>query len=85
MDFETVLVNIRDGVGIITLNRPKAMNALNLQLTSELGQAVDALEANAEVRCILLTGGDQVFAAGADIKEMKEHNFASCTHWTSLM
>ncbi|SIQ25952.1 enoyl-CoA hydratase-related protein [Marinobacterium stanieri] len=77
MNFETVLVEVRDAVGIVTLNRPKAMNALNLQLTSELGQAIDALEADENVRCILLTGGDQVFAAGADIKEMKEHNFAS--------
>ena len=77
MEFETVLVEVRDGVGIVTLNRPKALNALNLQLTSELGQAIDALEADDNVRCIMLTGGEQVFAAGADIKEMKEHNFAS--------
>lgn len=77
MEFETVRVEVREGVGMLTLNRPEAMNALNLQLTSELGQAIDALEADEDVRCILLTGGEKVFAAGADIKEMKAHDFAS--------
>lgn len=75
MSYETLNVEINEGVGVITLNRPQAMNALSLQLTQELGQAVDALESDQDVGCILLTGGDKVFAAGADIKEMKELDF----------
>ncbi len=75
MSYETILVEVRQGVGIITLNRPKVMNALNKTLTFEVGQAVDALEKDEEVGCIIITGGDQVFAAGADIKEMKDLSF----------
>lgn len=72
MSYQTIQVEIKEAVGIITLNRPKAMNALNKTLTAELGRAVDALEQNEQVGCMILTGGEQVFAAGADIKEMKE-------------
>lgn len=75
MNFETIMVAVNDGVGTITLNRPKAMNALNKTLTHELGEAVDALEKDATIGCIVITGGEQVFAAGADIKEMKELTF----------
>lgn len=75
MSYESILVDIKDGVGTITLNRPKAMNALNVTLTSEVGEAVDMLEKDESVGCIVLTGGDQVFAAGADIKEMKDQAF----------
>lgn len=75
MSYECILVDINDGVGTITLNRPKVMNALNVTLTREVGEAVDTLEADAAVGCIVLTGGDKVFAAGADIKEMKDQAF----------
>lgn len=75
MSYEMIKVEIESGVGTVTLNRPEAMNALNVQLTSELGDAIESLDANADVRCIVLTGGDKVFAAGADIKEMKEKTF----------
>ncbi|MGB0468264.1 MAG: enoyl-CoA hydratase-related protein [Pontibacterium sp.] len=75
MSYECILVDVKDAVGIITLNRPKAMNALNVTLTREVGEAVDALEADETVGCILITGGEQVFAAGADIKEMKDQTF----------
>ncbi|WP_372836471.1 enoyl-CoA hydratase-related protein [Pontibacterium sp.] len=75
MSYECILVDVKDGVGTITLNRPKVMNALNVTLTREVGEAIDALEADDAVGCILLTGGDQVFAAGADIKEMKDQSF----------
>lgn len=75
MTYETLLVEIADGVGVITLDRPKVMNALNQTLTRELGEAVDVLEADQAIGCIVLTGGDQVFAAGADIKEMKDLSF----------
>lgn len=75
MSYEMITVEIASGVGTVTLNRPQAMNALNVQLTSELGEAIDTLDRDAQVRCIVLTGGDKVFAAGADIKEMKDQAF----------
>jgi enoyl-CoA hydratase len=75
MNFKTILVEVREGVGTITLNRPKVMNALNQMLTREVGEAIDALEKKEEVGCIILTGGDKVFAAGADINEMKDLDF----------
>jgi len=68
--YETILVERRGAVGLVTLNRPKALNALNAALVAELGAALDAFEADEEVGAILLSGSDKAFAAGADIKEM---------------
>ncbi|MBC3953471.1 enoyl-CoA hydratase [Pseudomonas triticifolii] len=70
MLYETLLIEIRDKIALITLNRPKALNALNAQLIDELNHALDAVEADGSVGCIVLTGSDKAFAAGADIKEM---------------
>ena len=70
MAYENILVEKRGRVGLVTLNRPKALNALNAALIGELGQALDAFEADDGVGCIVLTGGEKAFAAGADIKEM---------------
>ncbi len=70
MAFETLLVETRGRVGVITLNRPKALNALNATLIRELGQALDAFEADADIGAVVLTGSERAFAAGADIKEM---------------
>ena len=72
MSYETILLDVQGRVGLITLNRPSALNALNAQLISELNQALDSLEANPEIGCIVLTGSKKAFAAGADIKEMAE-------------
>ncbi|VVO35225.1 enoyl-CoA hydratase [Pseudomonas fluorescens] len=72
MSYETILLEIHGRVGLITLNRPQALNALNAQIVSELNQALDGLEANPEIGCIVLTGSKKAFAAGADIKEMAE-------------
>jgi enoyl-CoA hydratase len=72
MSYETILLEVQGRVGLITLNRPQALNALNAQLVSELNQALDGLEANPEIGCIVLTGSKKAFAAGADIKEMAE-------------
>lgn len=72
MSFETILLDIRDKVGLITLNRPQALNALNAQIVRELNQALDQLEADPNIGCIVLTGSEKAFAAGADIKEMAE-------------
>ena len=72
MSYETILLEIHGRVGLITLNRPQALNALNAQIVSELNQALDGLEANPEIGCIVLTGSKKAFAAGADIKEMAD-------------
>ncbi|MBX9407223.1 enoyl-CoA hydratase [Pseudomonas baetica] len=72
MTYETILLEIHGRVGLITLNRPQALNALNAQLVSEVNHALDGLEADANIGCIVLTGSKKAFAAGADIKEMAE-------------
>lgn len=75
MAYETILVDIEDHVALITLNRPKALNALNAQLLTELGQALAAADKDKNVRAIIITGSEKAFAAGADIKEMSEQSF----------
>src|SRR5579883_2109475 len=68
--YHNILVERRGAVGIITLNRPQALNALSAALIAELGAALDAFEAEEAIGAIVLTGGDKAFAAGADVKEM---------------
>ena len=75
MAFETVLFEKRGKVGLITFNRPQALNALNAQLISEMNEALDACEADEEIGAVVLTGSEKAFAAGADIKEMKDKSF----------
>src|SRR5438270_6781790 len=72
MSYENILVETRGRVGVIRLNRPQALNALNSALNAELAQAIAAFDADAGVGCILLTGSEKAFAAGADIKEMAD-------------
>jgi enoyl-CoA hydratase len=73
MSYENILVEIRDTVAVVTLNRPKVLNALNAATLRELGAAVGELASNAAVRAILLTGaGEKAFAAGADIQELAQ-------------
>jgi enoyl-CoA hydratase len=69
-EFESLIVEPHDGYLVIHLNRPKALNALNTALMAELTAALDAAEADPAVRCVILTGSDKAFAAGADIHEM---------------
>jgi enoyl-CoA hydratase/carnithine racemase len=76
MSYETLIVETTEGVTLIRLNRPDALNALNSKLLDELCQALDAAEADAAVRCLVLTGSDRAFAAGADIKEMSDKTYA---------
>lgn len=76
MSFDTILTRIENGVGLITLHRPEALNALNQQITSELSAAVAAFEADDAVGAIVLTGSARAFAAGADIKEIADKTFA---------
>jgi len=75
MAYETLIVEIEDYIALIRLNRPDALNALNAQLLRELADALAAADANEKVRCIVLTGSEKAFAAGADIKEMSEKSF----------
>ena len=75
MAYETIIVENRDRVGVIKLNRPNALNALNGQLIAELTQALDAFEEDADIGCIVITGNDKAFAAGADIKEMQAKSY----------
>ncbi len=70
MAYENILVEVHGKVGVVLLNRPKALNALSKGLVRELAQALDAFEADPEVGAIVLTGSEKAFAAGADIKEM---------------
>jgi enoyl-CoA hydratase len=73
---ETILVRTEGRVGIVTLNRPKALNALNGQLMDELGSALQAFDANPEIGCMVITGSEKAFAAGADIDDMAQLTFA---------
>ena len=73
--YENIQTKIKGRVGIIRLHRPKALNSLCADLIRELGQALDAFEADASIGCMVLTGSDKAFAAGADIKEMKEKSY----------
>jgi enoyl-CoA hydratase/carnithine racemase len=74
--FTTLLLERDGAAALIRLNRPEALNALNSQLLSDLSQALDIVEADDGVGCIVLTGSDRAFAAGADIKEMSEKSYA---------
>jgi enoyl-CoA hydratase len=76
MAYETLIVEQHDAVTLIRLNRPEALNALNSALLGELGQVLDAAAADDGVRCLVLTGSDRAFAAGADIKEMSDKSYA---------
>ena len=77
MTYQTLIIDTpSQGVTLIRLNRPEALNALNSQLLGELGEALDAATADDAVRCVVLTGSDRAFAAGADIKEMSDKSYA---------
>lgn len=75
MAYETIIVDVQDYVSLITLNRPEALNALNLQVMRELCCALEEADANPKVRCIVITGSEKAFAAGADIAEMADKSF----------
>src|SRR5690349_7139023 len=75
MAYETILTETKGRVGLITLNRPAALNALNDQLIGEVNQALDAFEADEGVGAVVVTGSEKAFAAGADIKEMQSKTY----------
>jgi enoyl-CoA hydratase len=75
MSFENIIVETHGNVGLIRLNRPQALNALSPALIRELGLALDSFEADDNIRCLVLTGSEKAFAAGADIKAMKDWGY----------
>ncbi len=75
MSYENILTETRGRVGLVTLNRPKALNALSPELMNELAAALDDFEGNDDIGCIVITGSDKAFAAGADIKAMKDKSY----------
>jgi enoyl-CoA hydratase len=75
-DYETLIVEARGPVGLITLNRPNALNALNARLIGELCAALEAFEADPAVGAVVITGSEKAFAAGADVKEMAARSYA---------
>jgi enoyl-CoA hydratase len=75
MAYETILIEQRGRVLLVTLNRQKALNAINLQLTAELIEAVSKADADPGIGCIVITGSEKAFAAGADIKEMQDQSY----------
>ena len=72
MSYENILVETRGRVGLITLNRPKALNALNDALMDEVGAVLAKFDADEAIGCIVITGSERAFAAGADIGAMKD-------------
>jgi enoyl-CoA hydratase len=75
MAYETILVEVKGRVGLITLNRPQALNALNGQIIGEINLALDGFEKDAGIGCVVITGSEKAFAAGADIKEMQARTY----------
>ena len=73
--YENITAETRGRVGVVRLNRPQTLNALNAKLVSELSVAIDVFEADDQVGCIVITGSEKAFAAGADIKEMADKSF----------
>ncbi len=91
MAFETIIVELEDHVSLIKLNRPDALNALNDQLLGELVVALNEAQENEKVRCIVITGSEKAFAAGADIKEMQSKSYMDAymedfitVHWERI-
>jgi len=80
MTYDTIIVETKGKVGIIRLNRPTALNALNAQLNTDLTAAIDAFEADDAIGCVIITGSEKAFAAGADIKQM-----AGMSHMDAFM
>ncbi len=75
MAYENIIAKKKGKVGLITLNRPDALNALNTELNLEMGKALDKFEADDQIGCIVITGSEKAFAAGADVKEMQPKSY----------
>ncbi len=81
-NYETLLLTVEEGIGVLTINRPKALNALNAAVMRDLDQALSDIEANDDIKVVILTGsGEKSFVAGADITEMKDMNVGQGKAW----
>jgi len=78
MEYQNILIETHDKVGVVRLNRPKALNALNDQLMDELGDALLKFDADEQIGCIIVTGSEKAFAAGADIAAMANYTYMDC-------
>ncbi len=78
MTYENILTRVEGRVGVVALNRPKALNALNRELMTELMEALTAFDGDPAVGCMIVTGSDRAFAAGADIKDMALDSVMIC-------
>jgi enoyl-CoA hydratase len=78
MEYQNILIETHDKVGLVRLNRPKALNALNDQLMDELGHALAGFDADERIGCIVITGSEKAFAAGADIAAMAGYSYMDC-------
>src|SRR5260221_4398121 len=89
MTYQDIAVETRGRVGVIRLNRPQALNALNKALMAELTQAIEAFDADDKVGCLLIAGSDKAFAAGGGIKGMADKSFIDgylgdfCSYWNA--
>jgi enoyl-CoA hydratase len=87
MSYQNIIVETRGRVGLIRLNRPQALNALNSALIADVSRAVDAFDADGNIGCMVITGSEKAFAAGADIKQMADKSFIEAymgdfaAHW----
>lgn len=77
MTYRTITVEVTDHVALIRLNRPEALNAINQEMLRDLAQAISQADGNEKIRCLVLTGSEKAFAAGADVAEMNEKSFAT--------
>ncbi len=85
MTYKNLLLDIGDGIGTVSINRPEALNALNIETLHELHTGFQEIESNPEVRVVILTGaGERAFVAGADISEMKDMNYFEAVHFSRL-
>jgi enoyl-CoA hydratase len=80
MEYQTLIIEIVDHVATLTINRPECMNAINGQLMDDFSAALDSIEFDDRVRALIVTGGDKVFAAGADIKEISRLDTPTAAH-----
>jgi len=85
MTYETIIVEARDGVGVVTLNRPERLNAINRRMLEELGVALDALAADEAVRAVLLTGAGKAFSSGFDLKEQMAARPEGTEVWREIL
>ena len=72
MDYKTVLLEKKDGVAVLTLNRPDVLNSVNMEMRSEIAEILDELEADSAIRLLIVTGAGRAFCSGADINELKD-------------